>query len=359
LLGYLLRIVVGIIKLPRINFHLRRIDRDLQASVTDLHGQIKQLSSRLEVVSAAFPQLVESASSTQTAIRMLRRERLREPGTVAPAGITTSQCWIDPQIEVVAERKLRRDKPVTWNRMPRLSDWSVGGALSARMTELNEPHAIHRKMWEYAICIDALTDFGVVTPDAVGLAVGAGSERPLYFFANAIRRMVATDLYDNALHEGTPVMLTSPASFAPFAYREDHLQVMRMSGDELAFEDDSFDFAFCLSSIEHFGSRDTQQRAFREMGRVVKPGGIVCIITELVLNGEKHHEYFTPSEIWETFLQDPVLQLVGPLDMRISESLIPLAADVRVPADLASSPHIVLTDGRVLWTSLSLFFRKR
>ena len=334
---------------------------DLQTQksrIEAIEAALTQWRDRLDVLANAFPALVESASSTQTAIRMLRRDRIRQAEDATAAAVVPRQLRFDPQIEVVAERQLRRERAATWNRMPRLSDWSAGGALSNRMTELHEPHVIHRKMWEYAICIDGLAELGGITTDAVGLAVGAGSERPLYYYANTISRMVATDLYDNAAHEGTPVMLTSPASFAPFPYREDRLEVLRMGGDALAFEDATFDFAFCLSSIEHFGSRQTQPRAFSEMARVVRPGGIVCIITELILNGERHHEYFMPSEIWDMFLQHPVLKLVGPLDMRISDALPPLAIDVRVAADLTTSPHLVLTDGRVLWTSLSMFFRK-
>jgi ubiquinone/menaquinone biosynthesis C-methylase UbiE len=69
-------------------------------------------------------------------------------------------------------------------------------------------------------------------------------------------------------------MLTDPASFAAFEYRKDHLEGMAIAGDDLAFADNRFDFAFCLSSIAHFGSRDTQRRSFAETARVLKPGGI-------------------------------------------------------------------------------------
>ncbi|HTV30878.1 MAG TPA: class I SAM-dependent methyltransferase [Xanthobacteraceae bacterium] len=370
-LGYLARISVGILKLPRLNFHLRRLDQEAQGD----RGRIGRIESRLAAIESAlpvlesalpplveaFPRLVETASSCQTAVRMLRREQQRwsSAAATAPADpISGPRIWLDPQIELVPERELRRDTQPGLNRMPRLSDWAVDGVLSKRMAELREPHVIHRKMWEYAICIEGLQQLGVVTPEATGLAVGAGSERPLYYFANNIKRMVATDLYDDPQHEGTPLMLSAPASFAPFPYRKDCLQVLRMPGDKLDFDDRSFDFVFCLSSIEHFGSRDTQARAFSEMGRVVRPGGIVCVITELVLNGEPHHEYFRPSEVLEMFLQAPSLKLAGSLDLRLSEALPPLASDPRVPADLVSSPHIVLTDGRVLWTSLSMFLRR-
>jgi hypothetical protein len=59
------------------------------------------------------------------------------------------------------------------------------------------------------------------------------------------------------------------------------------------------------------------------------------------------------------FLEHPTLRLEGPPpELRISELLLACPIDVRQETDLAVSPHLVLTDGRVLWTSVSLFFRK-
>jgi SAM-dependent methyltransferase len=206
------------------------------------------------------------------------------------------------------------------------------------MRDLNEGVYIHRKAWEYALAIYGLEQLGAVKDDARAIAVGAGSERPLYYFANRIREMVATDLYDDPDHEGTPHMLESPERFAPFEYRRDHLRVKRMDAAHLEFEDEAFDFAFSLSSIEHFGSRDRIRQAVREMARVVKGDGIVCLI---IVHGSDD------------------LQLVGgPLDLRVSRSLVENPIQVDVERNQHVSPHIVLYGGGVLWTSLSLFFRK-
>lgn len=171
--------------------------------------------------------------------------------------------------------------------------------------------------------------------------------------------MVATDLYDNPLHEGTPLMLTSPQSFAPFPYREDHLQVLRMPGDQLDFKDGAFDFAFCLSSIEHFGSRDTQRRSLDEMARVVKRGGALCIITELILTDHWDREYFRWEEIEDMFLAHTKLKLIGGRpDLSISESLVKYPVDLERSKHSARSPHIVLKRGDMLWTSFSMFLER-
>jgi glycosyltransferase involved in cell wall biosynthesis/SAM-dependent methyltransferase len=267
---------------------------------------------------------------------------------------------IRPEISVLPDVEMRERDRSSLNRLPDLSDWEVGGALTDLMRDMYQPVGIHRKSWEYALAIKGLTELGVVGPDSVGLAVGAGSETPLFYFANHIKRMVATDLYDNPDHEGTPAMLANPHAFAPFPYREEHLEVLRMSGDNLEFPDGSFDFVFTLSSIEHFGSREIQHRSVAEMARVLRPGGIACIITELILTDGNDKEYFTLEEVDGMFLRHPQLELVGgDLDLSISESLVDYPVDLLETKHLNRSPHIVLKRGPLKWTSLSMFLRRK
>ena len=218
-----------------------------------------------------------------------------------------------PMIDVYPDDRMRGMERSSLNRLPDISDWEVGGMLRNIMRDLTEPVAIHRKSWEYAMCLRGLDALSVVHPEADGIAIGAGSEKPLYHYANVIRRMVATDLYESEAHEGTPLMLKEPERFAPFPYRHDRPEVYRMPGDQLEFEDASFDFAFCLSSIEHFGSRETQRRALNEMARVLKPGGVACIITEQILTNHRDPEYFRWDELEDIFFlqSHEALQLDG------------------------------------------------
>ena len=266
---------------------------------------------------------------------------------------------IAPAVEVIDDIELREAERESLNRLCNIVDWQAWGPLSTVMNQLADCVTIHRKSWEYAMCIHGLKKLGVVTPASTALAVGAGYERPLFYFANCIARMVATDLYDNPGHEGQPAMLTEPEQFAPFPYRKEALQVLRMPGDALDFEDNTFDFVFCLSSIEHFGSRATQKRSLEEMKRVVKPRGVIAIATELILNDATHHEYFTYAELEQMFLRAPGLQLVGgPLDLRIGESLVRYPVMLDSTKNPAVAPHIVLYSHGVLLTSVMLFLSK-
>lgn len=262
-------------------------------------------------------------------------------------------------ISIVPDMTIRMNRKSSLNRLVDISDWEVAGTLSDIMRELNEGVYIHRKSWEYAMCVHGLTTLGVVTDNARAIAVGAGSERPLYYFANKISEMVATDIYDDPEREGNPAMLTTPENFAPFDYRRDHLTVKRMSGTNIEYADESFEFAFTLSSIEHFGSRENQKTTMREMRRVVKPGGIICVATELILNDETHPEYFTLGELQSTIIDNDGLTMVGgDLDLRISRSLYENPIDLSAEQNTRISPHIVLKQGDVIWTSVMLFFQR-
>ena len=262
-------------------------------------------------------------------------------------------------IQALSDSDMRNIKRTSLNRICDISDWKIGDRISEIMKSLNEGVYIHRKSWEYALCIHGLEKLGVVKPFSKALAVGAGYERPLYYFANRIAKMVATDLYNDEAHEGKPSMLLNPRLYAPFDYREDHLFVQRMDGTNLEFGDNVFDFAFSLSSIEHFGNKKNSKKAVQEMQRVLLPGGIMCIATEILLNESKHYEYFTLEEINHYILGNSGLKLVGgDIDLRISKYLVENPVRLDVESELNISPHIVLSDGKVVWTSIIMFLQK-
>ena len=263
------------------------------------------------------------------------------------------------KIKLMQDIEMRMAERKSLNRLCDISDWCVGGDLTNIMKELGEGSYIHRKSWEYALCVYGLNYMGVVKPDSVAISVGAGHERPLFYYANRIKEMVATDLYNTPGLEGEPRFLTHPEEFAPFPYRKDHLTIHQMSGTDLRFEDNTFDFAFTLSSIEHFGGRKNSRKAMHEIYRVLKPGGVACITTELLLNNSTHPEYFTYKELEETIIRATDFRLVGgDIDFRISSSIFYNPIELDVEKNIQISPHIVLKHGENIWTSINLFFLK-
>jgi len=252
---------------------------------------------------------------------------------------------------------------------------------------------VERKVWEFAMLALFLEGAGRLNEDTAALAIGAGDERMVFWLANRLGRVVASDIYGEgsfAEREATASMLTDPAAHAPFPYREDRLEVVYADARELPFEDESFDVAFSLSSIEHFGGPGDVARAAREMARVLKPGGHALVVTEcfvrlhpletaladsgvraLTLNAKRKGatprrrliEGFTPRELRTRIVRPSGLELMQPLDLSLSpeswENLTITHGDGRLePATGAFYPHVLLKSGRSVFTSVCLPLRK-
>ena len=148
----------------------------------------------------------------------------------------------------------------------------------------------HRKFWEWDLGIIALERLGKLNKDSKAIGVGAGKELPLYYLANKISHVYATDIYDTTWDdEQTPTdFVENPKKYAPFEYDQNALTALRMDGTKLEFPDNTFDIAFSFSSIEHFGGKNHAGAlaSLKEIERVLKPGGVAVITTEYILNGQ-------------------------------------------------------------------------
>jgi len=220
--------------------------------------------------------------------------------------------------------------------------------------------SMHRKAYEFAQLIFGCRRLGALTDRARIVSVGAGHELTLYWFANHVRQVIATDMYGNAWQdargrEGDPRVLADPDLYAPFAYRRERLRFVTMDGRALAFRDGAFDVAYCLSSIEHFGGLDGAARTIREMARIVRTGGILALATEYVICGPPHAETFQPGELHQ-LIQQPGLELVQPIDERVYDRY-----DF-TPVDLYTnpyqSPHMVVRFGDTVFTTVMVFLKK-
>lgn len=218
----------------------------------------------------------------------------------------------------------------------------------------------HRKHWEFAQAICGLKNLGCLTSNALAIGVGAGREHPLYYLANFIEKVHATDIYGMGDFEHTDAfseMLVHPEKFAPFPYREAHLVTQYMNGCDLKYPSNCFDIAFSFSSIEHFGSHQAASQSVQEMARVLRPGGTAVITTEVIFNDVPHPEFFLPKELYDFLVHPSGLKLIEAIDFTISPSLL------SKPVDLSKDctnvfPHIVCQDGAVVFTSVIMFMQK-
>ena len=150
------------------------------------------------------------------------------------------------------------------------------GVLRDILPERDPVTHVERKVWEFAQLAMSFEDLGLLDHRSRVLGVGAGDERILFWLTNRVGEVAATDIYgsgDFASREAGASMLTDPSAHAPFAYREDRLEVRWMDARRLEFPDASFDAVYSLSSLEHFGGPGQVDLAAREIARVLRPGG--------------------------------------------------------------------------------------
>jgi SAM-dependent methyltransferase len=224
----------------------------------------------------------------------------------------------------------------------------------------DDKRLMHRKPYEFAQLIFGGRRLGVMHDETRVLSVGAGHEGVLYWLANRVGWVVATDLYEGVWQqvqgrEGDPNVLSNPEAYAPFPYRRDRLTFMRMDGRRLAFRDGTFDLAYSLSSIEHFGGVENAAATLREMGRVLRPGGIVALATEYVLDGPTHAETFQPSEFMQ-LIDQPGLELVEPIDTGVYRRYAFTPVDLY--GDPFETPHMLVRFNDTVFTTVMVFLRK-
>jgi SAM-dependent methyltransferase len=220
--------------------------------------------------------------------------------------------------------------------------------------------SMHRKPYEFTQLLYGCRRLGALGEETSVVSVGAGHEKVLYWLANHFGHVVATDMYEGVWQsaqgrEGDPGVMHRPEDYAPFPFRRNHLTFMKMDGRRLAFRDATFDVAYSLSSIEHFGGMSGAVETMRDMTRVLKPGGILALATEYVLDGPSHEETFQPAELDE-LIDQPGLELVESIDVGVYDRYDCAAVDLQ--RNPYQSPHMVVRLGDTVFTTVMVFLRR-
>jgi len=223
-----------------------------------------------------------------------------------------------------------------------------------------------RKTYEWTHCIYGLALLDALRPDARAPGVGAGHEPVIFWLADQIGHVTATDLYGNKTWENSPGaegsarVLDAPEQYCARPFKREKITFQSADGTKLPFADETFDVCWSLSSIEHFGGHEAAAVAVREMARVTKPGGIVCVASEVLLRHDKDHaEFFTRRQFLKHVLRGSGdLGLIGQMDWQA-----PPQEYLDDPVILwgeagRSRRHVVMQDGSHQWTSAIAFLRK-
>ena len=247
--------------------------------------------------------------------------------------------------------------------------------------------AEHRKDWEVAMAVLALRWFGALEPDSMVLGVAAGAEDTLFYLTRHVRQVFATDRYLDAKEwapEAPMSLLVEPSAVAPYDFDAERLVVQHMDARHLLYPDDTFDGIFSSGSIEHVGELTDVANVAYEMGRVLKPGGVLSLSTELRLSGPPggigwpgQTLVLSPENLQRYIVEASGLELVdelqttlSPVTMATRQSLNGAIEDRRERISRAAAegdcaeftcwtfPHLVLEHGGYELTSVHLTLRK-
>ena len=235
--------------------------------------------------------------------------------------------------------------------------WDIARELQAPAPAFRDFTQRHRATWEATQIAAGLARQGCLHASAVGLSVGAGIEPLLWWLPERVRLLVAVDLYDpNAEEEyGVPQdLLKDPAAHAPRPFPKERLRVLSMDARLLEFGDATFDFVYCAAALHDFGDAHQSAIALAEMARVVKPGGVVALSTDVVVDGRPHDVAFKPAELAGEMFAGTGLHLIEPFDSSIS----PRTLEGWVAGDVERTPHFLVPSGNAIVSSAVVFARK-
>lgn len=232
-----------------------------------------------------------------------------------------------------------------------IADWFVDDFANVVSNELHEIPRFHRKQWEFAKTFITLRDAGVLREDASGLSLGAGRELLLYAVANHVGHLWATDIYTPET-EWSTARTSDIESFVknypPFPTRTDRISVKNMDMRRIDFPDDSFDFAYSSSAVEHIGDWDDFRQHLGEVRRVLKPGGIYVMTTDIIYGPAWEHrgnyKFTTEGLAW--WLRESGMAFDPVVDCRIARHY----GNMALPSDIM---NVLTSDGRP--TRLDLF----
>lgn len=244
---------------------------------------------------------------------------------------------------------------MTWNPAGVVSDYQYSVAKVADALDFFQPEVIahiramgeeprfHSKQWEYAQVLEARARYAPHAKDLVG--VGCGREPLIPMLAKHAERLTATDLYDMT------------GAWADAEQRPDriwpelkNLSVHPMDMRKVDLPEGSADFIWSLCAVEHVGQADDVVDTVRQIGRLLRPGGVFVLTTEYTFDDESFYLAGKPSgtlslskSVLRRFFTETGLHCVEPVDLRVSTHPfnVPVWNKLTDRIGLVNLPHVL------------------
>ena len=145
--------------------------------------------------------------------------------------------------------------------------------------------------------------------------------------------------------------------------------MLQMNATQLLMPDETVDFVYSVSSIEHFGGLRIALAHVREAARILKPGGILAFSTEFILKQSGRDQNSLPSGLSDFFTRATLewlilnsgLERLGQWHLSPTPELIAMPAEIQLPEWTVPREHhdrlSSQVDG-VIFTDVTLFLRK-
>lgn len=165
---------------------------------------------------------------------------------------------------------------------------------AAMRFEDGSPEFKHRKMWEWCVIAQALTERGRLTPGAHGIGFAVGHEPLTSLFAGHGAHILASDLVEpGETSWNTSGQQTSERehlwwpNLVPERAFQEHVTFRSLDMRDLSsVEPQSQDFAWSSCSMEHLGSLEAGLAFVEGSADLLKPGGVAVHTTEFNLSSE-------------------------------------------------------------------------
>ncbi len=163
------------------------------------------------------------------------------------------------QMPMSSKPATQADLEASWTRY-----WSA---------QMREPHAIHRRLWEHAYVLQALTEHGKDKPGMRGLGFGTSGPIASYFASKGCELTIA----DTSLPSIDGMHRSALLSRGDFDARVD---IRSVDMNALPADMTGFDFAWSVAKLHQLGSIARGVQFVEKLVDNLKPGGVMVHTTE-------------------------------------------------------------------------------